>query len=98
MNRKFPALRSHNSSTNDPLAFISSEEVEKEIKKPVKSHSGQRYFADLELMKQGRDHFLRSLENSGKTGESGWCGGSYEAEVAARKQDYVRQKSKIGFS
>ena len=49
-------------------------------------------------MKQGRDHFLRSLENSGKAGEGGWGGGSYEAEVAARKQDYVRHKSKIGFS
>jgi hypothetical protein len=47
LSRKFPALRSHNGSSNDPLAFISSEEVEKEIKKPTKSNSGQRYFADL---------------------------------------------------
>lgn len=60
LNRKFPGLRLHGSS-NDPLALISSEEVEKEIKKPAYSHSGQRYFADLELMKQGRDRFLRSL-------------------------------------
>jgi len=61
LSRKFPALRSQDSSSNDPLAFISSEEVEREIKKPAYSHSGQRYFADLELMKQGRDRFLRSL-------------------------------------
>lgn len=61
LNRRFPALRSHNNSANDPLALISSEEVEKEIKKPAYSHSGQRYFADLDLMKKGRERFLRSL-------------------------------------
>jgi hypothetical protein len=52
-NRKFPVLRSQNSSTNDPLLFISREEVEKEIEKPGKSYSGQRCFGGQRCFRLG---------------------------------------------
>jgi hypothetical protein len=45
---------------------ISPEEVEREVRKAVISQGGKNYFADLYLMKQGRDRVIASLSSVGR--------------------------------
>ena len=40
--------------------------MEKEIKNTLVSDNGKKYFADLYLLKKGRENIMNSLSNAGK--------------------------------
>ena len=63
-NKLLPNIAS--SKRHDISNTISHEEVEREIKKSIITQGGQRYFADLYLMKKGRDKIITSLSSVGK--------------------------------
>ena len=94
----------------DPAATISHEQVERQIKRSIITDGGQRYFADLYLMKKGRDKIITSLQSVGKHTLSTTHGQNhenyneliknsmgYEQQVAASKQDFIRKKSNYDF-
>jgi hypothetical protein len=66
------SLRSYRSTERRPVfrneeaPHITSEEVEKELKNSMVNEDGRNYYADLYLLKKGREKIMDSLSNMGK--------------------------------
>jgi len=56
----------HRESKTVDTPNITAEEVEKEIKNAIIKEDGRNYYADLYLLKKGRDKIINSLSNVGK--------------------------------
>lgn len=48
----------------DPIAL---EDIKRELKHAVINDNGKKYFADLYLLKKGRDEIINSLSEAGKS-------------------------------
>lgn len=87
-------------------ADITEEEVEKEIRSTLVSENGKKFFADLYLMKKGRENIMNSLSNAGKQSLGSEAGPieqlmgkmSYEEKVRVNEKDFVSGKSKLRLS
>lgn len=78
---------------------ISPEEVQKELKNSIINQNGQKYYADLYLLKKGRDKIINSLSNIGKTTLENSAHQmndmTYEQKQRVNEENYVKGKSKI---
>ncbi len=56
------------------------------------NENGKKYFADLYLLKKGREEIMNSLSGAGKVGVERER--SYEEKVKSSEHDFVKHKSK----
>lgn len=90
---KRKAIGSGRREKTGDLTAVSSEEVSKELRGSIVKENGKEYFADLYLLKRGRDSIMHSLATSGKLTLQPRQG-SYEEQTRAREEDFVKAKSK----